>query len=293
MTITERNNAAARIPLSRCVQLACELEVWAKKPGNVYEGNEFADTTVTDFYKSAAAISPILGEATRRRLGETVLDCVQATRAVVEGNTNLGIILLLAPLAKTSGEIPLEEGVSEVLRSLDRDDARHVYEAIRLARPGGLGQVEKADIFDSPPDDLIEAMRLAAPRDLVARQYANGFDDVFRSLAPDLGEGVRRGWPLADTIVWTHVRQLRRDPDSLIARKCGSKIAREASQRAASVLTTGQPGDHRYVQALADLDSWLRADGHRRNPGTTADLVCAGLFVCLWNGIVQCPPEFC
>jgi triphosphoribosyl-dephospho-CoA synthase len=93
--------------------------------------------------------------------------------------------------------------------------------------------------------------------------------------------------PLSDSIVHAHVRQLAKTPDSLIARKCGVEIARESADRAAAVLASGAPGDAAYQSALATFDAWLRADGHRRNPGTTADLIAAGLFVLLREGRVN------
>jgi triphosphoribosyl-dephospho-CoA synthase len=73
-------------------------------------------------------------------------------------------------------------------------------------------------------------------------------------------------------------------PDSLIARKCGSEIAAEASCRAAKALTLRHTFDMAYRSELAEFDAWLRADGHRRNPGTTADLVAATLFVAEIDG---------
>ncbi len=76
-------------------------------------------------------------------------------------------------------------------------------------------------------------------------------------------------------------------PDSLIARKCGPDVAAEAAARAAKVLQAGPPPAAAYQQAVADLDFWLRSDGHRRNPGTTADLIAAGLFALLRDEIIE------
>ena len=97
----------------------------------------------------------------------------------------------------------------------------------------------------------------------------------------------RQGHSLTDNIVHTYVRLLSQFPDSLIARKCGPQVARQASDYAAAVLKAGQPGDAGYLRALSDLDFWLRADHHRRNPGTTADLIAAGLFATLRCGTIQ------
>jgi triphosphoribosyl-dephospho-CoA synthase len=173
-----------------------------------------------------------------------------------------------------------------VLDRLTPDDARLVYQAISLARPGGLGRVPQADVAGEPPGDLVSAMRLAAKRDLVARQYANGFQEVLGIVVPELLHGMRQGWPLGETIVRAQLRVMSRFPDSLIARKCGPDVAQRASDHAAAVLAAGLPGEKAYLQGLADLDFWLRTDGHRRNPGTTADLLAAGLFALLRDGFI-------
>ncbi len=130
-------------------------------------------------------------------------------------------------------------------------------------------------------------MRLAADRDLIARQYTNAFADVFGGTAKFIVEGVGQGLSISQAIVWAHIRQLAVEPDSLIQRKCGPQVARQASEHAAAVLSSGPPGTAAYDQATNNLDCWLRADGHRRNPGTTADLIAAGLFVLLREGRVE------
>ncbi len=193
-------------------------------------------------------------------------------------NTSLGAILLLAPLAMVPPDQSLDAGVQQVLEQLSADDCRRVYEAIRLAEPGGLGKVDQADISESPPEDLLYAMRLAGDRDLVARQYVNGFEQVLDELACWLSEGLQRQWPLAEVIVHAQLRLMSRYPDSLIARKCGPQLAARAAAWAGNVLESGEPGDEAYRRAVVDFDFWLRCDHHRRNPGTSADLTAAGLF---------------
>jgi triphosphoribosyl-dephospho-CoA synthase len=169
-----------------------------------------------------------------------------------------------------------------VLSKLTFADTRHVFEAIRISAAGGMGQVSEADIAKAPPADLhlVDAMRLASDRDLVARQYCNKFADVFR-IAEWIEAGVERGWSLDSAIVHAHVRQLAKEGDSLIGRKCGTQVAEQSRAMAAKVVDAGSPGEEAYERALADLDFWLRSDGHRRNPGTTADLIAAALFVLL------------
>lgn len=277
-----------------CATLACVWEVTAAKPGNVYRGADFEDATYADFLTSAAVIGPVLERSGAEGVGRTVLEAVRATRQAAPTNTNLGTLLLLAPLAAVPTQRSLVDGIEPLLSELDADDTRLVYEAIRAAAPGGLGRRDAADVLaDAAPNcSLVEAMRLAAERDLVARQYANGFCDVLETCAPWLAEGLERGWALEAAIVHAFLRLLAETPDSLIARKCGAAIARRASDHAAAVLAAGEPGEPAYRQGLADLDFWLRSDGHRRNPGTTADLVAAGLFVLLREGAIDWPVSF-
>jgi triphosphoribosyl-dephospho-CoA synthase len=267
--------------IGQCATLACFLEATAPKPGNVHRGADFEDLTYPDLVTSAIVIGPILESACQRRLGETVLDAVRATRQAIGTNSNLGTILLLAPLAAVPREEPLASGIGRVLDRLDADDARLVYEAIRLARPGGLSRVEEADVAGEPPPDLIAAMRLAAGRDLVARQYSNRFREVLGDVVPALQSGLDRGWGTKGAIVHAQLTTMSRYPDSLIARKCGTETAQRAADHAAEVLQAGTPLDESFWQAADDLDFWLRSDGHRRNPGTTADLIAAGLFALL------------
>jgi triphosphoribosyl-dephospho-CoA synthase len=228
----------------------------------------------------------VLEEAEFAGVGRTVLDAVRATREAVATNTNLGTLLLLAPLATVPAEQTLRQGIAAVLDELDAEDTWLVYEAIRLSGAGGLGRTERADVLSEAPPDLglVEAMQLAAERDLVARQYTNHFADLFDGPAAWIAEGLSRGWPLSNAIVHAHVRQLAVRGDSLIERKCGPPLAPEASGRAAAVLQSGSPCEASYEQSLAELDAWLREDGHRRNPGTTADFIAAGLFVLLREG---------
>jgi triphosphoribosyl-dephospho-CoA synthase len=272
------------LTIAQCATLACLLEITAPKPGNVHRGADFEDVGFADFAASAVAIGPAMHRAAETGVGGAVLEAIRSTRSIAATNTNLGIVLLTAPLAATgeAKDLPsMRSSVADVLSSLDSRDCRLVYEAIRLAEPGGMGKEAEMDVAGPAPDDLLAAMRQAADRDLVARQYADGYRELFENAAPWLIEGRRRGWSMTNTIVHTHVRLMSEFPDSLIARKCGSAVAKQSADFAAEVLTAGSPDDESFWQAVGDLDFWLRSDGHRRNPGTTADLITAALFVCL------------
>ena len=280
-------------PLSvgQCATLACLLEATAPKVGNVHRGADFADTTFTDFAVSSVAIAPAMQDAVQSGVGKAVLAAVTATRAVVSTNTNLGMVLLIAPLAAVPPSEPLtSDTVGQVLKKLSAVDAAAVYEAIRLARPGGLGTAKSLDVHEQAPPDLLTAMQLAAERDLVARQYVDNFQLVFESALPALLAGRVAGLSLTDAIVHTHLRLIAEHGDSLIARKCGAEVSQRAATIAAQVLAAGPPGNEDYYAALADFDFWLRSDNNRRNPGTTADLLAVTLFTALRNN--ELPPPW-
>jgi triphosphoribosyl-dephospho-CoA synthase len=273
-----------------CAQLACIWEVTACKPGNVTRYYDFEKTTFVDFLLSAAAVGPVLETAPGRRVGETVLEGIRATRQVVNSNTNLGILLLLAPLAAIPRDEPLQFGLPQVLDRLDVEDTKAVYEAIRLAEPGGLGQVAEQDVHMEPSIGLREAMRLAADRDLIARQYVNNFSDVFNLGVPGILSQLKARQDLESAIVYCHLKFMATYPDSLIARKCGLDEAREVQRWAKAVLDAGWPGrveQDYYVDEVQVLDERLRADGNKRNPGTSADLVTASLFALLREGTIE------
>jgi triphosphoribosyl-dephospho-CoA synthase len=272
-----------------CAQLACIWEVTARKPGNVHRHQDFADLSYADFIISAAAIAPVLETAPSRPVGETILEGVRATRRLVQTNTNLGILLLLAPLAAVPRHEDLRRGLTVLLDQLDLADARAVYQAIRLAVPGGLGKVPEQDVVAEPTQTLREVMALAADRDLVARQYTNAFHEVVEDGVPALERGLKQMKTLEGAIIFCHLRLMAAFPDSLIARKQGAAEAAEARHRAQRTLASGWPQTRTGWEALADLDAWLRAEGSRRNPGTTADLVTAALFIALRERILEVP----
>lgn len=277
------------LTVGQCATLACLLEVSAPKPGNVHRGADFEDASFIDFGVSAVAIAPAMEQARVTGVGVAVLSAVRATRWWVHTNTNLGTVLLLAPLAAVPDDQSLSEGVGRVLENLTPADSAAVYQAIRLTQPGGLGRVSTMDVAGQSPVDLRQAMHAAAERDLVARQYVNDFSTVLHEVVPMLLDGRDQGWPWTDVIIHCQLQLLSRYGDSLIARKCGQAMSRAVADRAASVLAAGEPGNDNYLAGLADLDFWLRSDHHQRNPGTTADLIAAGLFAALRQGQLQPP----
>jgi triphosphoribosyl-dephospho-CoA synthase len=255
--------------VAAAAQLACVLEVGAEKPGNITPSHDFEDTTYEDMVRCAIAIGPEL--VVDRGVGETVLAIVETSPAAA--NTNLGIALLLAPLAKAALQPgPLRERLREVLR--DVGDARAAYAAIRLAGAGGLDEPVEHDVRVEPDIGLREAMMAAAERDSVASEYVTDFALTFEVGLPALD----RDLPVRDAIVQLHLRLLAHTPDTLIARKAGAEAAAQVSEGAREVLAGRR--------TLESFDASLRAEGNRLNPGTTADLVTATVFVALVEGML-------
>jgi triphosphoribosyl-dephospho-CoA synthase len=273
-------------------EIACIWEVSARKVGNVYPGVNFRDCGTVDFLLSAAAIRTIFRWPGYSGTGFLIRRAAEETRNTVGTNTNLGIILLLAPLVNAvRPPTPFRDVVRADLARLDVKDAQQVYEAIRIANPGGLGEAPEQDVRTEPTVTLLEAMKLAADRDMIARQYANGFADVFDFGVPAFLDAFARFGCIEAAIIDSQLRWLAQYPDSLIARKNGPAVAQDVQKRAAEVLKLGGIATPQGRAAGVALDRHLRSDGNKLNPGTTADLITACLFVSLReNKVVPSAP---
>jgi triphosphoribosyl-dephospho-CoA synthase len=260
------------------------LEVSAEKPGNITPSHDFHDTSYDDMLRSAIAVGPELARAGERRVGETVLAVVEASRRVAPANTNLGIALLLAPLARAALSLdagPLRAQLGATLRALDVADARAAYAAIRFAGAGGLRERVEHDVRSEPTVGLREAMASAADRDSVASEYLSDYALTFDTGVPALVAALGDGLAVRDAIVELHLRLLDQAPDTLIARKRGADAAARVSAGAREVLAAGGVRTPAGRRALRSFDASLREPGNALNPGTTADLVTATLFVAL------------
>ncbi len=266
--------------LQQSIETACRWEASAPKPGNVHPGAAFDDLTYDDFIHAAQVAAPHLARSAELGVGPAVLEAVRATRAHCGSNVNLGICLLIAPLAAVPMEVRLNEGIALVLAGMTDNDARCVYKAIQIANPGGLGRVSEQDVSQPPTCGLMEAMQLAEDRDRIAWNYGHAFEDVLVTVPAPLKQW--RGNPKRnELIVGLQLELLARVPDSLIARKCGLETAYEASRRAREILEADWPASPKSIRQIQEFDRWLRADGNHRNPGTTADLLAASLFAIL------------
>jgi triphosphoribosyl-dephospho-CoA synthase len=277
------------VEIAWAAQLACLFEVSVAKAGNVSRSAAFADARFEDFAASAVAIGPALRDAPAASVGQTIAAAAADTRRLVATNTNLGIILLLAPLAKAAALVDAEGGLRatlhQVLVDLTVEDARLAYGAIRDASPAGMGDVAEFDVHEPEVAvTLREAMGAARERDSVAREYVTDFAITFTLGAETLRRCWLDGATFSDAVVMAFLTILAEVPDTLIARKNGMSTAGDVSRRSAEVLAVGGsltvPGRAR----AAELALELADHAHALNPGTTADLVAASIFVFLTEG---------
>lgn len=276
----------ASASIAACYIDACHLEVRTLKPGNVHIYSEGHRMTVAQFDDSANISAPYISDE-KLSVGMRIRKSVDATLKAVQTNTNLGILLLCAPLAAAAGPLgsgtTLEKRLICILSQLSHEDASEVFIAIKQAHPAGLGTVEKGDVANAPPSEwtLGDAMVASAQGDLIAREYAENFSHIIenaRHYCHTLQEGIQRD----DALSYVFLKNLALFPDTHIARKHGSSIAAWVHTRAQQVLMdlnlqrVHDISSFRSKQILLSFDKELKNKGY--NPGSLADLMCASVF---------------
>jgi triphosphoribosyl-dephospho-CoA synthase len=258
---------------------ACLDELEAPKPGNVHLFAPGHRMTAAEFIRSAnAAAAPLAVPGAR--VGSRILGAVEATLAAVGTNTNLGIILLCAPLAAAAEvrSADLRAALAQVLEALDIQDAELAFRAIARAAPAGLGRAERHDVTKTASVSLKDAMSEASSRDRIARQYVSDFEDIFERGEPVLTAVLASGAEPKWATLAVYLEFLSAFPDSHIARKHGIATAEDVC-RDASRYHRRMRSPEKPAVLLADLLAWdalLKEQGI--NPGTSADLTVATLF---------------
>ena len=258
-------------------------EVQAFKPGNVSVYSDGHDMTVKDFMLSAEVSVPLLCQ-TGERVGKRILDSVVQTKAAVGCNTNLGMLLLFTPIivAAESGfenETELRKQIKTVLSSLTEKDTVDVYEAIRLANPGGLGEVKSHDVRQAPDCSLLEAMDIASTRDLVAMQYKNNFEQIFEDGLSNIKYFVKRWNSVEWATVSCYLIFLSSLRDSHIERKYDRQVAEKLIIKIKDIANkfNNSSEPQHSIGLLEKIDEELKEN--KINPGTSADLTAASLLV--------------
>ncbi len=234
---------------------------------------------VAQFEASAVASAPFIAAA-GVGVGARILGAVEASFGAAGCNTNLGILLLCAPLAAAAempGEATLRERLRVVLNGFDDNDAASVFAAIRLANPGGLGAVPEQDVAAAPTVGLFEAMALGAARDRIAAAYVTDYADIFEFGVNVLAGAMSHTDDQRLAVTTLHMAYLAYFPDSHITRKHGAAMAETVRGQAYALAPAWQPVAQRNtLPELLDFDAELKR--LNVNPGTTADLVVATLF---------------
>jgi triphosphoribosyl-dephospho-CoA synthase len=283
-------DAAPGTTLAACIERAfidaCVLDVMAFKPGNVGVHGGGHGMEAADFVRSARAAAAAIAAA-HQSVGERIYRAIAATRKAVATNTNLGIVLLCAPMAQAVfrckpplSAVSLQAALEQVLAALSIADAQLAFDAILLASPGGLGAAARHDVREPAQATLLEAMREAADRDSIARQYVTAYADVVEVGLQRLEQARALGCDPQQAATEVFLAFLARFPDSHVARKFGlmqAQSLRESAAEAAAI-----PEVRRRMAALHEWDVAWKARG--LNPGTSADLTVVTLF---WDGLLE------
>jgi len=303
--------------IAQCLQLAILLEVSADKPGNVNLVVGFEGTNHMHFLASAVAAVPYFRFAAERGLavsrgemslsevgvGQIIRDCVaEISRWQSGGNTLLGTVLLFAPLAVAAGMTPAEKGIFELSglrRNLKRvveattpEDAVAVYEAVRIAKPSGLGRAPDLDVNDPSSTErilreritLYRVFQIAASYDTVCSEWVNNYSVTFDFAYPSLMRWLKEDGNINNAVVHAFLEVLAAYPDTFIARKVGMQKARQVSAMAKEVLKNGGLKTPVGREKLQLFDAVLRLDGNNLNPGTTADIIATAIALAVLNG---------
>jgi triphosphoribosyl-dephospho-CoA synthase len=276
--------------LGELYQQACEVELQAFKPGNVSVYADGHDMTVADF-RLSAKVSAVPLCNPDYSLGEKIFYAVKATREAVACNTNLGIILLCAPLVQAINNIKpdltLRSALRQILTTTTLDDADWVFKAITLASPGGLGSADEQDVSEKPSVTLTEAMRLSSAKDRIALQYITDYRDIFDFAVPIHYNAVRKWGNQEWAAVSVYAGLLSQFPDSHIERKYGNQYSEMVAAKMAQLsneLSTVESPEH-TLPLLYSLDQALKSKG--LNPGTMADMTVATVLTVFLEDVIK------
>ena len=300
--------------VSNCASLAALLEVSAyPKPGNIHRLSDLPETSYEHFLAGGVALGSVMGKLADRvyktrdysgvRLGEAIREGVEEMFQWQRGgNTHLGIILLFAPLSAGAGAAlsngPLEvEGLrkytKEIISGATPQDSVNIYAAIdRAMSSENLGSVDELDVKNRNSSERIirekitplKVFELCREKDMICREWVTGFSTVFETGYPTLRKRIKEGASIKDTTIDTFLKILSENPDSLIMRKMGIEAAKQVSEKARRIIEAGGSENEAGNRMLWSLDEELKKENGKLNPGTTADLTAASLFVLVLSG---------
>jgi len=304
--------------ISQCLQLAILLEVSAyPKPGNVHRTFDFQKTRYEHFLASSVALAPHFRNAANQNtttLGNKImLSNVGVGRIIKDavadvitwqhgGNTLLGSIVLLIPMAVAAGLTLAENtrfsvnrfraNLKSVVESTTAEDAVNVYDAISVARPGGLGRVPRLDVTDAESKrkilkkgtSLYEVFKISSSWDSISAEWVNNYHITFDIGYPFFKLQLKQTNDINTAIVHTYLKILSEVPDTLVIRKAGLEKAKWASSQAKQILEAGGITTKKGRSMILELDRKLHDSDHKLNPGTTADITSASIAIAVLDG---------
>jgi triphosphoribosyl-dephospho-CoA synthase len=260
---------------------SCQLDIECIKPGNVNQTSGHPDTSSDDFIKSFMTTAEIIS-SNDSTLGEKIENSVLMTKRAVNKNTNLGIILLCSLFVQSLSlkkNLTLYEAIKFVVIEATSEDVSKLCNAIKLAQPGGLGSHSDYDVTSNPDIALLDIMKISSEYDMIAKQYALFFEDIFRFVIPALDNAFRKINDKKLAISYTFLKILEKYPDSHICRKYGNKIAKKTSNEASDLIKIldGDTRHESWGKKLMSLDNHFKMT--RVNPGTSADLLVVSMMI--------------
>ena len=260
---------------------ACKKDVELIKPGNVSINSPHLDTNAQDYLDSSILSAKELFQD-KYGLGERILQSVKITRSKINVNTNLGIVLLCAPIIQACvnyNSFGLREGIKQTLLSATYQDTHDLCMAISLSSPGGLGRSDMYDVSTNPSISIKQMMDYSAKYDRISYQFSHNYSDILDFIIPRLIILNEKHNSLDVSLSILFIEILAKIPDSHISRKYGDKIAKKTSNNASDLLKIlDRENSPDYIaNELNNLDYEYKKKGI--NPGTTADLLVASLMI--------------
>ena len=279
--------------IAKIAQIASALEVSGyPKPGNVHRTRDYSDMVFEDFIISGIVIGDTIREACtdvdveNPKLGKYILQAVAETDKWIKNNTNLGIVMMITPIAVAAAISDsfddIRENVKVVMGNTSVDDACDLYDAINIADAGGMGDQDEYDVAsDNAKQELrdnnqtmYDVLKISAPWDMLAREMTSDMPAVFEIGYPTYHE-LTQEKSKNEACVLTFLTILSQVPDTLISRKYGSDEALKVSMMVRDLLNLRDEPD--FAEKLKEFDDFLFKN--KLNPGTTADLTAASIFV--------------
>jgi triphosphoribosyl-dephospho-CoA synthase len=317
MPLHKRSNEETAEHVAACLQLAILLEINAPKPGNVHRNANFHKTNYEHFLASTVAAAPSFKIAAMQGIkvaerkinlsnvgiGRIIKDAIERINTWQHGgNTLLGTVILLSPIAVAAGKTlkennnafdlqKIRKNIKAVTTATKPEDAVALYEAISTAKPGGLNKAPRFDVTKASSKQeilethttLFDVFKISARYDSVSNEWTNNYSIVFDTGFPFLKKELTKN-SINNAVVHTFLKILAETPDTLIARKVGWKKANKISDQARQILQLGGLKTQKGRNVLATFDKKLRDSENKLNPGTTADLITATLALHVLSG---------